>query len=138
MIFVRSSPPLKECKNYIQDKILNNFGEFQSNSDHTELNDFYDSLDLFILPSHYDTVGCVYVYMKALQLDVPIIGIKGQSIKKVIEQYGLGSFLIERGNIIHLAKFVQKFIEMDSAHNVSYNLNTDSFISDTMHKIERI
>ena len=135
VIFVGSGPTLEECKRYVQEKTLNNFVEFQNEIDHTRLNDFYNSLDLFVLPSYYEALGCVYT--EALEVGVPIIGVKGQGIEEIVKKDDRDSFLIEKGNVIQMTELIQKFIEMGAAYCVSYKLNIDSFISDFINKIER-
>lgn len=135
VIFVGSGPTLEECKRYVQEKVLNNFVEFQNEIDHTKLNDFYNSLDLFVLPSYYEAFGCVYA--EALQVGVPIIGVKGQGIEEIIKEDDRNSFLINKGNAIQMAELIQDFIETDPAYTVSYKLNINSLISVFIDEIER-
>ena len=51
---------------------------------HEKLLDFYNQLDLFVLPSYYEAFGCVY--LEALACGVPFIGIKGQGIGDVVDE----------------------------------------------------
>ena len=128
VIFVGSGSTLEECKRYVQEKTLNNFVEFRNEIDHTELNDFYNSLDLFVLPSYYEAFGCVYT--EALQVGVPIVGVKGQGIEELIKDSDKETMLIRKGDYVKLASLIlQGVIDCPLSAKLSYNLNIDDYIA---------
>ncbi|BBG65155.1 glycosyltransferase [Hydrogenimonas sp.] len=136
VIFVGSGPTLEECKSYVQQKSLNNFVQFQNEIDHTELNDFYNSLDLFVLPSYYEALGCVYT--EALQVGIPVIAVKGQGIEELIKNGDRDTFLIDKSDTIQMSKLIHNFFEKNSVPTISYKLDIDSFISTFVNEIKRV
>ena len=128
VIFVGSGPTLEGCKRYVQEKALNNFVEFQNEIGHTKLNDLYNSLDLFVLPSYYEAFGCVYA--EALHVGVPIVGIKGQGIEELIKDGDKETMLIYRGDYVRLASVIlQRILDRPVSAKLNYNLNIDDYIA---------
>lgn len=70
------------CKNFVNTHQLYSNIEFLETQDHTKLNAFYNSLNLFVLPSYYEAFGCVYT--EAYACGVPFIGVEGQGIEELI------------------------------------------------------
>jgi len=130
--FVGSGPTLQTCIEYVEKNHLKNYVVFLSEIDHTELNDFYNTLDLFVLPSYYEAFGCVYT--EALQVNVPIIAVRGQGIEEILRQKDLDMFLIEKGNDIQLAKKIT--YQMNNIRKYEYDFNIDIFINDFLQKIK--
>ena len=131
VIFVGSGPTLEECKRYVQEKTLNNFVEFRNEIDHTELNDFYNSLDLFVLPSYYEALGCVY--MEALQTGVPIIGVKGQGIEEILKIEDRPYSLMEKEDTLKLADLIE--FHYNSNIKSRYDLGIDRYIQKFLNHI---
>ena len=50
---------------------------------HEHLNLFYNEIDLFVLPSYYEALGCVY--MEAWATNTPFIAIKGQGVSELLQ-----------------------------------------------------
>ena len=135
VIFVGSGPTLEECKRYVQEKTLNNFVEFRNEIDHAELNDFYNSLDLFVLPSYYEALGCVY--MEALQVGVPIIGVKGQGVEEIIKDQDKENMLIQKHDHSKLANIVlEKLSNSHSRSKPNYDLSIDNCISGFLREVK--
>ena len=57
--FIGSGPTIKSCKKYVKQHNLSKFISFEKELVHEKLNDFYNSIDLFVLPSYYEALGCV-------------------------------------------------------------------------------
>ncbi len=56
---VGSGPELDNCKSLADKLAISDLVSFESEVDHTRLADFYRSIDLFVLPSHFEGFGCV-------------------------------------------------------------------------------
>ncbi len=52
---------LNYCKQYVRNNNLAEYIYFEKERKHSELNIFYNQLDLFVLPSYYEALGCVYL-----------------------------------------------------------------------------
>jgi glycosyltransferase involved in cell wall biosynthesis len=131
--FIGTGPTLDQCKKYIEINHLQEFVEFNDEVDHTKLNNFYNSLDLFVLPSYSEGFGCVYV--EALQNGVPIIAVRGQGIEEVLSLADRKHFLINKGDYKDLAQKIKSQIK--APVKINYNFDIDRLIIDFLNKIEK-
>ena len=90
---IGSGPTLKSCKKYVVKNNLSKYIVFEKEIAHKELNDFYNSIDLFVLPSYYEALGCVY--LESWATNTPFIGIEGQGISELIPEKQKKSFLAD-------------------------------------------
>ncbi len=80
--FIGSGPTLARCRRYVRRRGLERFVSFEREMDHTELPDFYRSLDLFVLPSYFEAFGCVFT--EAWSCGTPFITCEGQGMDDLI------------------------------------------------------
>ena len=67
-----------------------------------KLNNFYNSIDLFVLPSYHEALGCVY--LESWATNTPFIGIEGQGISELIPDH-------EKGNLLAIKQSVDSLKE---------------------------
>lgn len=79
---IGSGPTLAMCKTYVMKHGLQNRVFFETEVDHTQLPDFYRSLDLFVLPSYFEGFGCVFA--EAWACGTPFITCEGQGMDDLI------------------------------------------------------
>ena len=72
------------CKQYVECNNLVEYIYFEKERKHSELNIFYNQLDLFVLPSYYEALGCVY--LEAWATNIPIISIEGLGFSELVEE----------------------------------------------------
>ena len=125
--FVGSGATQKECKDYVRSNHLEGYVNFLSEVDHTELNRFYNSLDLFVLPSYYEAFGCVYT--EALQVGVPIIAVEDQGIAEVIHENDKKNYFIKKNDFRMLSEKILFFYKQKN-YEINYNLDINLFIKD--------
>lgn len=82
--FVGKGKNLNYIKNYVKDLKLDNYINFKEYIEHHNLNQFYNSIDIFVLPSYYEALGCVY--MEAWSTETPFIGIENQGISELLNE----------------------------------------------------
>ena len=82
VIFIGSGALLQKCKDYVAEHHLEKYFEFRAEIRHQDLCRFYNTLDLFVLPSYYEALGCVYT--EAYACSVPFIGVEGQGIEELV------------------------------------------------------
>ena len=99
---IGSGIKLDECCNYVKEHNLESIISFESNKEHTELNVFYNEIDLFVLPSYYEALGCVY--LESWATNTPFIGIEGQGISELIPDH-------EKGNLLAIKQSVDSLKE---------------------------
>jgi len=78
---IGSGPTIKSCKEYVFKNKLSKYISFEKEMAHEDLNDFYNGIDLFVLPSYSEALGCVY--LEAWATETPFIAIKGQGISEI-------------------------------------------------------
>jgi len=130
--FIGSGPKMKECRDYIAHHRLEEHFTFEKEVDHTKLNAFYNSLDLFVLPSYYEAFGCVYT--EAMQTGVPVIAVKGQGIEEVLHEEEKDYSLIPKGDYRKLADLIE--FRYNKRSKVDYNFDIDRYIKNFLNHVE--
>ena len=100
--FVGSGECLDTCRKYVAAHGLDTVVSFEKEMDHLELPEFYQSLDLFVLPSRLEGFCCSYV--EAHGCGVPVIGCKGVSIEEVLSKEECDRWLISPMDVDGLAR----------------------------------
>ncbi len=75
-------PIISRYRAYAREHGLEKHLVFEKEVDHTQLPDFYRSLDLFVLPSYFEGFGCVYT--EAWSCGTPFIACEGQGMDDLI------------------------------------------------------
>tara|TARA_B100000795_G_scaffold34714_1_gene22888 strand:- start:1827 stop:2969 length:1143 start_codon:yes stop_codon:yes gene_type:complete len=91
--FIGTGKTLDLCKKFVVDHNLSAFIIFESERPHTIINDFYNSIDLFVLPSYYEALGCVY--LESWSTNTPFIAVKNQGISELIPEHEIDNLLVE-------------------------------------------
>lgn len=105
--FVGTGPTLKQCMAFVDDNNMQSSVEFLTTQDHTQMNAFYNSLNLFVLPSYYEAFGCVYT--EAHACGVPFIGVVGQGIEELVSTENRSWQLIQPSQAEELADRIDHF-----------------------------
>ena len=129
---IGSGPTMAPCKKYIAEHGLDKMVLFEKEVDHTQLNDFYNSLDLFVLPSYYEAFGCVYT--EAMQTGVPIIAVENQGIEEVMKEEEKSFSLIPKGDHHRLADLIE--FRYNNRLKVDYDFNIDNYIQQFLNYIQ--
>lgn len=79
---IGSGPTLETCKTFVREHGLEDCVSFEKEVDHTQLPDFYRSLDLFVLPSYFEGFGCVFT--EAWACGTPFITCEGQGMDDMV------------------------------------------------------
>ncbi len=126
LILVGDGPMLKKCKNLIPKKNRDSF-IFYSEINHFELNDFYNKINLFVLPSYFEAFGCVYTEAWATKTN--FIAVKGQGIEEVMTSDMRENNLILPENQKDLFNKILNFYKND---NSDIKFNSDLLINNTI------
>lgn len=130
--FIGTGPTLEYCSDYVLKNNLEENVSFLSEIDHHKLNEFYNSLNLFVLPSFYEAFGCVYT--EAISVGVPIIAVKEQGINEVIFTEDEYKFLIEKSDFSELAKKIVN-IKNNQPNLTNYNFDINRYIKQFLERI---
>jgi len=90
---IGSGSTLHSCKRYVVENKLSKYIIFEKEIAHEKLNNFYNSIDLFVLPSYYEALGCVY--LESWATNTSFVGIEGQGVSELIPKKERKTLLAE-------------------------------------------
>ena len=85
---------------------------------HHKLNDFYNSIDLFVLPSYFEALGCVY--LESWATNTKFIGIEGQGISELISNYDKKNLLAVKQSVSSLKEKIR--LAYNSGENYTFDM----------------
>lgn len=100
--FIGTGPTLEYCQKYIAKNKLEAYFTFLQPIPHNELNAFYNAIDLFVLPSYYEALGCVY--LEAYAAGTPFIAVFEQGVEELVPEHLKEHYLIQKGKASDLAQ----------------------------------
>ena len=118
---IGSGEELQKCLRYVKRNNLSSYIFFESEMPHHKLNDFYNSIDLFVLPSYYEALGCVS--MEAWATDTPVLSVFGQGFSELIPEDEYENLLFPQRSPIILKEKIQK--EYNRKREFAFNKNFD-------------
>lgn len=104
---IGSGPTLESCKSYVLKNNLTDFIVFEKEIPHDKLNDWYNEIDLFVLPSYYEALGCVY--LESWATNTPFISIKEQGISEIIPKLHKENSEILKSDFLNLSQKIVYF-----------------------------
>ncbi|WP_300957273.1 glycosyltransferase [Bacteroides acidifaciens] len=121
--FVGSGPTLVSCRDYISRHQLNRYFEFVSEMAHESLPSYFNTLNLFVLPSYFEGFGCVYT--EAAACGVPFIGCVSQGYSEYIPDDDSDKWLIKPHDYKALALLIDRQIKSPAAQTLkhTYDIN---------------
>ena len=119
---------LNSCKKYVNDNNLSEFILFEKELEHHKLNKFYNEIDLFVLPSYYEALGCVY--LESWATNTPFIAVKNQGVSEIIPEDLKNLMLVSESCPLDLSKKINFFIENKVNIEFDYRYDIRHTISD--------
>lgn len=125
---VGSGPELNHCKSLAVELGIDDLVSFEPEVDHNYLSNFYNSIDLFVLPSHFEGFGCVAT--EAAACGVPFIIPHYQGAAEYITSEQTDLWTYTPGDIKALANLIgERFRDHRSQHLI-YSLDIMELIED--------
>ena len=106
---IGSGPTFNMCLDYVNMNNLNGIISFEKEIEHEKLNQFFNEIDLFVLPSYYEALGCVY--LESWATNTPFIGVKNQGIAELAPD--AERMLVSEKSPNELAEKIKFFINND-------------------------
>lgn len=125
--FVGKGKNLRYIKNYVKDLKLDNYIDFKEYIENHNLNQFYNSIDIFVLPSYYEALGCVY--MEAWSTETPFIGIENQGISELLNEKQKVKMLSKEKDAADLSEKILFFYNNRSYTN---EFNSEFYLNNTI------
>lgn len=136
VVLIGSGPYLEECKSYVSQNNLDKYVVFQSEVEHPLLLDFYNSLDLFVLPSYFEGFGCVFT--EAYACGVPFMGCYHQGYSEYIPEEEQDKWLIEPGDYAQLAKNIEAYIKFGYHQRLNHTYDINVLIKNFLTYLETL
>lgn len=131
--FVGSGPLLYSCRDYICKHQLESYVEFEEEVQHDELCCYYNTLDLFVLPSFFEGLGCVFTESAAC--GVPFMTCENQGIEDYIPIAERNKWLFPANDYKRLAELIEKYKVAPQKQELSLSWNIDDLIGEYLNKI---
>lgn len=106
------------CGPHHNDKYFHSCRDYMENSRHasrirligtqSDMPRLYSALDVFVLPSRFETFG--YVYVEAMSCTKPVIGCRAAGPLEIIED-GVTGWLCNMSDPVHLASLMSRYVE---------------------------
>jgi len=124
---IGSGPTLESCKSYVLKNNLNDSIVFEEEIKHEKLNDWYNEIDLFVLPSYYEALGCVY--LESWATNTPFISVENQGISEIIPKVYKEKSEIVKSDFFNLSQKIAYFkknktnFEFDSQYDIKNTMS---------------
>lgn len=131
---VGSGGELQGCKTFVEDNGMQNMVTFVAEMPHDKLADFYRSLDLFVLPSAFEGLGCVYT--EAWSCGTPFIACQGQGIADYIYPEDAHLWLAKPGDYKDLAAKIEYYIQNRQQQRLCHPVDIDVLMKAFIQKLQ--
>ncbi len=134
VVFIGSGPLLDACKAYVVKHKLEPHIIFQQEVTHQELNTFYNTLDLYVMPSYYEAFGCVYT--EAYACNVPFIAVKDQGIAELIPGADANKWLIKPSSVADLVNCIEKYYKHRTTQKLIKPIEINTLVKDYLNYLK--
>lgn len=124
------------CIQYLEQNDLMKYVEWQNEVFHEHLPSYYNSLDLFVLPSVYEGFGCVYT--EAYACGIPYMGVIDQGAAELISPNERQKWLIKPHDFEQLANLIEKYYHERYKQHLCKSYDIDVLIQKFLNKISEI
>lgn len=131
--YARYRDPVKK---YINDNKLEGVVSILPHVDHTALPDVYRNWDLFVLPSWFEGLGCVY--LEAFACGTPFIGCVGQGIEDCINPSEAQYWLASPKDPVALSEKIFDYYTTRRTQSITGPIDIDEIVRKFIDKIEDV
>lgn len=124
------------CETYVKEHGLTEYVEWVKEMTHDHLPHYYNSLNIFVLPSIYEGFGCVYT--EAYACGVPFIGVKAQGAAECVDPAEADKWLIMAHDFVGLADKIEQFYLKPTQQQLCKPYDINVLVADFLNKIEKL
>ena len=125
---IGSGPTFNMCLDYVNNNNLNEIISFEKEIEHEKLNLFYNEIDLFVLPSYFEALGCVY--LESWATNTPFIAVKGQGVSELIPEKYRDKMEIDKSDYQKLSEKISYFMQNRTIFEFDKKYDIKNTISD--------
>lgn len=133
VLLIGSGELLEKCKQYVSQHNLQSIITFKTEIAHENLVDFYNKLDVFVLPSMFEGFGCVCT--EAAACGVPFMMCKNQGASEYILSKEVSQWLFDPQSPKEIAQRLEMYFNNRQQQHLAYPINIDVLISEFLKKI---
>lgn len=130
---IGSGPLMESYRNYVNEHQLTSHVEFKKEVPHDELCHYYNTLDLFVLPSFFEGMGCVFT--EAAACGVPFMTCENQGIEDYIPVTDRSKWLFPVNDYKKLAELIVGYKAAPQKQELAFSWNIDDLIDEYLNKI---
>lgn len=130
---IGSGPLLDTCNTYIREHQLEPFIEIKKEVQHDELCRYYNTLDLFVLPSFFEGMGCVFT--EAAACGVPFMTCENQGVEDYIPATERSKWLFPVNDHKRLAQLIEQYKTNPQKQELALPWNIDELVDEYLKKI---
>lgn len=125
----------ESIEKYINDNNLNSYIDWPCEVHHDKLPDYYNTLDLFVLPSRFEGFGCVYT--EAHACGVPFICNENQGASECICESERHLWLAKDMNHLQLAGLIERQYHERNEQHLCKEIDIDVLIPQYLEYIQK-
>lgn len=129
--FVGSGTTQKECEEYINKHQLTDYFVFEKEVHHSQLPRYYNTLDLFVLPSFFEGFGCVFT--EAAACGVPFMGCYNQGYSEYLSEEDQKNWLTQPQDFKTLGNIIAKQKEYRNHQAIIKEYHIDRLIEEYLN-----
>ncbi|MBZ2166165.1 glycosyltransferase [Methanobacterium spitsbergense] len=137
LMMVGNGPKENILKMKVLDQDLENSVIFTGKIPPVDIHNYYQSADIFVLPSYTDSGGPPLVIMEAMACGLPIIGTNIGGIPEGIED-GMNGFIIPPGNVDEMIKKLNILLKDESLRKKFGNSSLKKIYENSMIQEKKI
>lgn len=128
------SQVLNPIKKYIKDRRLEGIVSILPCVPHNQLPKVYRHWDLFVLPSYFEGLGCVY--LESWACGTPFIACKDQGIEDVLPESEKGKWLCNPHDEQDISNKILRYYEKKDSQELINDIAIDALVADFVKKID--
>lgn len=133
LVMIGTGETLDECKKYVKEFGLEEMVEFRTEIDHSLLVDFYNLLDLFVLPTMFEGFGCVLT--EAYACGVPFMVCENQGAAECIDPSEMDRWTFPIKNYKRLAELIENFYRHRYKQHLCVPIDINRLVRDFLEEV---
>lgn len=117
-----------KIERYIEEHGMKQYVEWPQETNHDKLPKYFNTLDLFVLPSVFEGFGCVY--LEAAACGIPFVCCYNQGASEYIDNEDKDKWLVTPQDFAQLAKKIESIYLSNSPQTFSKSIDINSLVSD--------
>lgn len=132
--FIGTGPLFDECRSYVMEHGLADYIRFEKEVHHHELLAYYNSLDLFVLPTFYEGFGCVFT--EAYACGVPFMLCEHQGASEYVADEDKEKWLFPKEDYRRLSFLIEQYMKYRYEQKVKYPYDINVLVTEFLDQLD--